>query len=161
MVVKNVASPPQIVGITWKIYNLLIKEFPYIEEEKKALMGMIDSFQGLQKWDIPTIFIEEGQIKDLDVWKQGFQDAINVVLNSLATDLAQNDTYHNINDKIMDADLMYHRFTLEAATMPTHITQEAMSKLQGLRAFAWLVDEIDTSHKKYFSLEEDQTEEEE
>lgn len=42
--VKNVAQPPQIVGVTWKNYNLMNKELPNIEEERKELMGMIDSF---------------------------------------------------------------------------------------------------------------------
>lgn len=38
------------VGATEKSYNFLIKELPNIEEERKALMGMIDSFQALQKY---------------------------------------------------------------------------------------------------------------
>lgn len=56
-------------------------------------MGMIDSFQGLQKWHIPTILIDEGQIKSLEEWKQGFQEAINTVLTSLEGDPNQSDTF--------------------------------------------------------------------
>lgn len=78
-------------------------------------MDMIDSFQGIQKWDIPTILTGEGHIKGLDKWKQGFQDSINAIFNSLAINSTQNDKYYNIIDKLMEVELMYHRFTLEDA----------------------------------------------
>lgn len=72
LAVKNVASPPQVVGVTWKNYNLLIKELPNIEDKKKAKVKMIDSFQGLKKWDISIILTSEGQIKSIEEWKQCF-----------------------------------------------------------------------------------------
>lgn len=60
LVVKNVAFAPQNVGVTWKNYNLLVKKLPNIDDEKKALIKMIDSFQGLKKWGIPTILAGDG-----------------------------------------------------------------------------------------------------
>lgn len=47
LVIKNDPKAPQIMGTTWKNFNLLIKELPYVEEEKKALTEKIESFRGL------------------------------------------------------------------------------------------------------------------
>lgn len=66
-----------------------------------------------------------------------------------------------IIDKILDVDSLYHKFTLEATTMPTHRTKYAMDRLHNLKSFVWSTDDIDVWHKKYYSLEEEKPMEEE
>lgn len=123
-------------------------------------MGIIDSFQGLKKWCIPIILTDDGQIKSLEEWKQGFQEVINVVLTSLEGNPNQGDTFINIIDKIMEVEQMYHNFALGVAVVPSHKTKEAMNKLHSLKGFSWPADEIQALHKKYCSLQEKQLEEE-
>lgn len=55
---------------------------------------------------------------------------------------------------------MYHKFSLGVAVVFTHKTKEAMNKLHSLMGFYWPTDEIEALHKKYYSLEEEQPEEE-
>lgn len=59
MGIKNNPKAPKAVGVTWKNYNVLIKELPHIEDEKKEMNERMKSFKGLQKWDIPTILTND------------------------------------------------------------------------------------------------------
>lgn len=82
-------------------------------------------------------------------------------MTSLEGDPNRGDTFLNIVDKIMEVKQMYHSFALGVAVVPAHKKKEAMNKLHSLKGFSWPADEIEALHKKYYSLEEEQLEEDE
>lgn len=57
-----------------------------MEEEKKDLIEKIRSFRGLQKWGIPLILTNEGEINDLTIWREDFIAVVNKVLDALVDD---------------------------------------------------------------------------
>lgn len=82
-------------------------------------------------------------MKDLIAWKKDFKTTINAVLDTLDDTPNQENTYHLIIDKIIDVNFLYHKFTLEALSVPAPKTREAMSKLEGLRSFDWTTNEVE------------------